>query len=413
MAGPSDNPLLHTLDTSKLLICVGSGGVGKTTTSAALALLACLRGRKVLVLTIDPARRLLQALGLAHNDIPANTPVEVLPRMAGSLTTPVPEGQHLHAMMLDPELGASQTIERLLPDASLREEVLGNRIYRALLPIFSAAPDYVALELIADLHAEQGYDLIVLDTPPTHNAMDFLNAGRTLSSFINERVLKWFARIPQTESGKKSPGWWRRGSSVAMGVLGKLFGSDVLPDIAAFFQSFRDVLPALRARSEQTDALMRSPVTRFIAVTAPGETSLREARHLRELMTEQGLPFAGFVINRVVRAPISLSDTDKVQEVVEQLRQRLIASGQGADEAAGLTERLRQGAELLTFMDKADRGHVESLRHTGGPNDFCAVASQLEHDIHVLAELNDLGLQLVDGVLPAVDGNRRWSETTS
>ncbi len=401
--GPGDNPLLATLDHSKLLICVGSGGVGKTTSSAALALLACLRGRKVLVLTIDPARRLLQALGLDQGDIPANTPIEVLPRMSGSLQMEVPEGAHLHAMMLDPELGASQTIERLLPDPSLREEVLGNRIYQALLPIFSAAPDYVALELIADIHAEQGYDLIVLDTPPTHNAMDFLNAGRTLSSFINERVLKWFARIPQADSGQKSPGWWRRGSSVAMAVLGRLFGSDVLPDIAAFFQSFRDVLPALRARSEQTDALMRSPVTRFIAVTAPGETSLREARHLRNLMAEQGLPFAGFVINRVVRAPASLGDADRVRQVADDLRKQLVDSGHGPQVAAGLAERLRLGAERLTFMDRADRDHVESLRRMGGTRDFCAVAPQLEHDIHVLSELRDLGQRLVDGVLPVVD----------
>ena len=401
MPDPSiGNPLLAAIDESKLLICVGSGGVGKTTTSAALALRACLRGRDVLVLTIDPARRLLQALGLDHANIPANTPVEVLPRMIEALGEPLPEGVHLHAMMLDPELGASQTIERLLPDPALRDEVLGNRIYRALLPIFSAAPDYVALELIADLHAEQGYDLIVLDTPPTHNAMDFLNAGKMLSNFINERVLRWFARVPQADAEGRRFAFLRRGSSVAMAVLGKLFGSDVLPDIAAFFQSFRDVLPALVARSEQTDALMRSPVTRFIAVTAPGETSLREASHLRNLMDEQGLPFAGFIVNRVVQAPDSLLDSAKVSAAAEQLRGQLVANGHSDADAEGLVQRLQVGAERLTYMDRADRDHVESLRALSGPGTFCAVAPQLEHDIHVLAELNDLGRRLVEGVLP-------------
>lgn len=400
-AAETPNPLLETLDRSRLLICVGSGGVGKTTTSAALALLASLRGRKVLVLTIDPARRLLQALGLADDGTPTNAPLEVLPRMAESLggAQAIEGAGPLYAMMLDPERGAERMVERLLPDPTLRDEVLANRIYLALLPILSAAPDYVALELIADLYAEQGYDLIVLDTPPTHNAMDFLAAGRTLSNFINERVLKWFARVPRAETERSGMGLFRRGSSVAMAVLGKLFGTDVLPDIAAFFHSFRDVLPALRARSEQTDALMRSPVTRFIAVTAPGEASLREARHLRALLQEQGLPFAGFVVNRVLRAPSGLEDSARLRAMASQFSAQLVASGHDPEDAARLAERLRLGAERLHFMDQADRHHIESLRDVGGAGTFCAVAPQLEHDIHVLPELRDLALRLVQDVV--------------
>ncbi|MCO4760275.1 MAG: hypothetical protein KC502_02150 [Myxococcales bacterium] len=404
----SPNPLLETLDSSELIICIGSGGVGKTTSSAALALLAALRGRKTLVLTIDPAKRLLQALGLHDDDLPANTPLEVFPRMTSALSHPEPgpfdlgteKAGSLHAMMLDPEQGASLMVERLLPDKSVREEVLANRIYRALLPALSASPDLVALELIADLHRENNFDLIVLDTPPAHNTMDFLQAGQTFSNFINERVLKWFSRVPRKDSAHKRS-IFRRGGSVAMSVLGRLFGAEILPDIAEFFYSFREVMPLMRERNEQTDALMRSDVTAFIAVTAPGATSLREAYHLRELLETEGLPFAGFVVNRVLQAPASLSDEETLQQLSEDLQGRLESTGVPTDQAENLAARVREGAKRLHFMDRADRTQVKELRKLAGDHAFCAVVPQMEHDIHVLDELRDLANQLVAGVTEA------------
>lgn len=405
MADSPTNSMLQMLDESKLIICIGSGGVGKTTTSAALALLAALRGRKTLVLTIDPARRLLQALGLHGRDLPANEPLEVLPRMLDALERPAPgrfdhgaEGAgSLHAMMLDPEIGASVMVERLLPDDTMREQVLGNRIYQALLPALSASPDLVALELIADLHREGRFDLVVLDTPPAHNTMDFLQAGQTFSNFINERALKWFAKVPRKDVEEKRS-FFRRGSSVAMSVLGKLFGAEILPDIAEFFDSFRDVMPLMRERNEQTDALMRSNVTRFVAVTAPGGTSLREAYHLRDLLRSEQLPFAGFVVNRVLQAPESLNDEAHLATLSADLERRLQASGVTAEQAQSLVARVQQGAERLQFLDRADRRQVEELAELAGSNAFCAVVPQMEHDIHRLDELRDLATRLVQGV---------------
>ncbi len=389
----SANLLQRSLSECGLLICIGSGGVGKTTTSASLALQAALAGRKTLVLTIDPARRLLQALGLQGAELEPNTPLQVLPKMSGSLGA-FAESARLDAMMLDPERGAEEMVKRLLDDPNLHREVLGNRIYRALLPALSAAPDYVALELICDLHATGAYDLIVLDTPPAHNTMDFLEAGSTFSSFINERVIKFFSLVPGV--GGKSNSLLRRGSTVAMRLLGKLFGSEVLPDIASFFYSFRDVMPRMKERNNATDALMRSPKTRFVAVTAPGETSLREAHHMHGLLRDQRLPFGGFVVNRVVRPPRGTDEGGARDAAAESIRAALAAHGTPAEAAADLAERLRQGADHLDSMAAADRAHVDDLRRLAGQGSFCAVAPQLEHDIHVLTELQRLGAQLID-----------------
>ncbi|HAN30066.1 MAG TPA: hypothetical protein DCQ06_00575 [Myxococcales bacterium] len=386
--GTNPQPVADLLMTTELLVCIGSGGVGKTTTSAALALAAALAGRKTLVLTIDPARRLLQALGLHREDLPANTPLEVLPRMNAELAI---ESQqvHLDAMMLDPALGASQMVERLLPDPSLRAEVLGNRVYQALLPALGASPDLVALELLAELHGRGTYDLIVLDTPPAHNTMDFLQAGQTFANFINERVLKWFSRIPKRgEANKKSI--FRRSTSVAMSVLGRLFGAEILPDIAEFFYSFRDVMPLMRERSRQTDALMRSQSTRFIAITAPGATSAREARHLLSLLTAEGLPFAGFVVNRVLQ--VSDHSPQQLEDGLRQIESTLSADGVHGVEA--LLTGLDVAYQRLAHLAVADAGQVDMLRGLAGEGRFCVVVPQLEHDIHKLPELMALGNRL-------------------
>lgn len=389
------------IDRASLLVAVGAGGVGKTTTAATLGLLCALRGRRTLVLTIDPARRLLQALGLDGQGMAANTALPVLPRMSGALLeaarppwqqtdTPV-----LDAMMLDPERGAEEMVERLLPDPSLRDEVMGNRIYRALLPALGASPDLVALDLLAVLHRRGAYDVIVLDTPPTHNTVEFLHAGQTFANFINERVLEWFSKVPAPADKPARPSIFARGGSAAMGVLGKLFGAEVLPDIAQFFRSFREVMPRMRAQSEATDALLRSDGTRFVAVTAPGETSLREARHLVEVLRGERLPFAGFIVNRVIQTPASLGDGAAVSAASLDLARRLGEAGMAPEGAAHLAERLREGARRLTALDQADAAHVSVLRQTAGREAFVLVVPQREQEIHTLPELVQLASELV------------------
>jgi len=394
--------LPDVLRDSRLLILAGSGGVGKTTSSAALALQAALAGRRVLVLTIDPARRLLQALGLHGQDLPSNTPLEVLPLRRAHLPADALDSSGelrnrgtLHAMMLDAESGAIDMVERLLPTAALRDQVMNNRIYRAFLPALSASPDYMALELISFLMSDPRFDLLVLDTPPMHNAVDFLHAGGTLAAFINERVLKWFSKVPLP--GQKSRfSILGAGTSMAMSVLGRLLGNETLPDIAEFFASFQEVLPRLRERANETDRMLRSRDTHFVIVTAPGETSLREARHLHRELREQTMHIAGFIINRVIQVPRMLADPRQLVDATARLRQPLLDGGLGLAESAALTERLVQAAARLRHLGEADQAHVASLRRLAGTDAFCTVAAQREDDIHTLAELRDLGARLLD-----------------
>ena len=394
---PPPVPFEHLIRHAHLLVACGSGGVGKTTTSAALALEAARSGRRVLVLTIDPAQRLMQALGLgglgaAELGHTPNTPLEVLPRLAHTLPGGLPHGGSLHAMMLDASTAAEQMVERLLGDVATRHRVMQNRVYRAFLPTLAASPEYFALELIYTLRERGGFDLMVLDTPPMHNAIDLLNASNTLSSFINDRVLKWFARVP-IPGEKRGLSLLGAGNSMAMAVLGRLFGQDALPDIAQFFAAFQDVLPKLRDRTHATDRMLRAADTRFLIVTAPGETSLREARHLHGELLDQGMPFAGFVVNRVLRE----ADPPPHPREVPLVHAALERAGLTAEHAARATADLLAAAQDIARLAEADALHVAALRQLGGHDRLCAVVGQRDGDIHTLAELASLGAEIAAG----------------
>lgn len=394
---PVATPISRHLQDAALIVACGSGGVGKTTTSAALALQAAYAGRRVLVLTIDPAQRLLQALGLAGQEpgdpprLP-NTPLEVLPRLAHKLEKALPPGASLHAMMLDAGTAAEQMVERLLGNIDDRQRVVQNRVYRAFLPTLAASPEYFALELMYTLRESGKFDLMVLDTPPMHNAIDLLHASNTLSSFINDRVLKWFSKVP-VPGEKRGLSFLGAGNSMAMAVLGRLFGQDALPDIAQFFIAFQDVLPKLRDRTQATDKMLRSPDTRFLIVTAPGETYLREARHLHAELMESAMPFAGFVVNRVLPTPrlnLQHPETAQVQEA-------LTLAGLAPDRAAETLRLVLESAEDLHRLAEADAHHVTALRHLAGPTRTCAVLHQRDGDIHTLSELAAIGTEILDG----------------
>jgi anion-transporting ArsA/GET3 family ATPase len=268
----------RVVEQAEICICAGAGGVGKTSTSAAIALGAAARGRKVAVLTIDPAKRLANALGL---DKLGNEPRRV-PGIGG-------EGQ-LWAMMLDPKRTFDELIETYASDDRRRDAVLSNRIYQELSGAVSGSQEYMAMEKLYELHEQGEFDLLVLDTPPTRNALDFLDAPERLHRFIDSRSLRFFL----------SPGLrvLGRGSGLLFAVLQRVTGIDLLRDLSDFFTSFGDMSEGFRARAERVKELLGSDAATFVLVAAPRRDAIDDAIFFHDQLRQRGMPFGGAVVNR-------------------------------------------------------------------------------------------------------------------
>jgi anion-transporting ArsA/GET3 family ATPase len=269
------------LERKDVCICAGSGGVGKTTTSAAIALGMAARGKKVAVVTIDPARRLANSLGLPElGNEERRVEVDV-------------DGE-LWAMMLDAKRTWDELVEWHAPDERTRDAVLGNRVYQELSNAVAGSQDYMAMEKLHELHQEGRYDLLVLDTPPTRNALDFLDAPRRLSEFIDSRSLQLF-----TAPGRLGLKVLGRGTSVVFSVLKRATGIDLLQDLGEFFRSFGDMTDGIRERAALVNSLLADSRTAFVLVTSPSLDSVEEATFFHHRLMDGGLPFAGVVANRV------------------------------------------------------------------------------------------------------------------
>jgi anion-transporting ArsA/GET3 family ATPase len=269
------------LERKEVCICAGSGGVGKTTTSAAIALGMAARGKKVAVLTIDPARRLANSLGLPElGNEERRVEVDV-------------DGE-LWAMMLDAKRTWDELVDWHAPDERTRDAVLGNRVYQELSNAVAGSQEYMAMEKLHELHQEGRYDLLVLDTPPTRNALDFLDAPRRLSEFIDSRSLQLF-----TAPGRFGLKVLGRGTSVVFSVMKRATGIDLLQDLGEFFRSFGDMIDGVRDRAVLVNSLLADSRTAFVLVTSLSRDSVEEATYFHHRLMDAGLPFAGVVANRV------------------------------------------------------------------------------------------------------------------
>ena len=278
------------LEGKRICIVAGSGGVGKTTTSAALALGLATAGQRVAVVTIDPARRLAEALGL---DELGNDPRMVDPAL---LAAAAPDGAirgELWAMTLDAKATFDGLIAKLAPDARTRDDVLGNRIYAHLSSAIAGSQEFSAVAKLYELGRDGGYDVIVLDTPPSRNALDFLDAPDRLTDFFEGRALKLF--LVPTGIAARVMG---AGTSVVFGILKKLTGVNLLDDVSILFRAMSGLIDGFRERAAAVKALLADPATTFLIVASPEREPVAEAIFFRQKLREAGMPFGGLIVNR-------------------------------------------------------------------------------------------------------------------
>jgi anion-transporting ArsA/GET3 family ATPase len=278
------------MDGKRVVICAGSGGVGKTTTSAAIAAGMAARGRRVAVLTIDPAKRLADSLGLPEL---GNRERQVDPSLFTAAGVDHGNGE-LWAMMLDSKATFDEVIEKHAPDDETRDAVLSNRIYQQLSSALAGSQEYMAMEKLYEVWASDRYDLLVLDTPPSRNALDFLEAPNRLLQFIEGRALQVF--LAPTGFAAKVAG---RGTSVMFSILRRITGVDLLQDLAEFFASFSGMVAGFRERASKVNELLADSRSTFLVVCGPQSEPIDEAIYFHGKLREQGLPFGGAIVNKV------------------------------------------------------------------------------------------------------------------
>ena len=288
----------HHLDTDRLaddprtrvIVCCGSGGVGKTTVAAAVGLRAAERGRRVVVLTVDPARRLAQSMGLTSLD---NTPRPV----QGADTS---AGGSLHAMMLDMKRTFDEIVEAH-SDPDRATQILANPFYQSLSSSFAGTQEYMAMEKLGQLRRAEEWDLIVVDTPPSRSALDFLDAPQRLGRFLDGKLIRILTG-PAKVGGRAYLKVLNTGFSLVTGVLTKVLGAQVLRDVQTFVTALDTMFGGFRERADYTYRLLQTPGTAFLVIAAPEPDALREASYFVERLSRDRMPLAGLVVNRVHRA---------------------------------------------------------------------------------------------------------------
>ncbi|MBI4042480.1 MAG: ArsA family ATPase [Deltaproteobacteria bacterium] len=277
------------IEQQSLIIVCGSGGVGKTTISAAIALALARQGKKSIVVTIDPAKRLAQAMGLAHLSArPQKVTASVLEGMRGELW----------AMMLDAKTTFDELIVRYAPSSEIREKILKNRIYQHVSSSLAGSQEYMAIEEVCELARGEKFDVIVLDTPPTHHALDFLGAPQRMIRFLDEGVIKWFFK-PYFALGRVGFSLLAGASGKVLRVLERLTGFEFLQDLSEFFFHFREMYDGFKERAQWVYDRLRSRDSVFVVVTAPERQSMRELKLFHRALKEGGMPFGGIIVNRV------------------------------------------------------------------------------------------------------------------
>lgn len=356
---------------TRIIVCCGSGGVGKTTTAAALGLRAAERGRSVVVLTVDPARRLAQAMGLTELD---NTP-----RRVDGVDGAGETGGELHAMMLDMKRTFDEIIEAHA-DPERAQQILTNPFYQSLSSSFSGTQEYMAMEKLGQLRRSGEWDLIVVDTPPSRSALDFLDAPERLGRFLDGRLIRILS-APAKAGGRSAFKLLNAGFGMVAGILTKVIGAQVLRDIQMFVTALDAVFGGFRQRAEQTYRLLQAPGTAFLVVAAPERDAMREASYFVERLAEERMPLAGLVVNRVHRPLAPSLSAARSSAAAEDLDTR------GEHELTAAVLRLHAGRMQLAAREQRQQEHFTSAHPTVPISQVPA----MPEDVHDLAGLRQIG----------------------
>jgi anion-transporting ArsA/GET3 family ATPase len=365
---PADTLELALAERRVIVVC-GSGGVGKTTTAAALGLRAALKGRRVLVCTIDPSRRLATSLGLSQ--------LSAKPRALDLRRFEPAEGGSMSAMMLDPKTTFDALVMRYAKDETSRKRILENRFYKQVSAALAGSYEYMAMEKLLELSADERFDLVVLDTPPTRHALDFLEAPDRLVSFLDTRVLRFFLK-PYFVAGRLTLRIATRTGAMALSLIDKFLGLQFLQDLSEFFLAFEGMYDGFKERAARVRDLLRDPSSGFVLVAGPSAQALEEALYFHRRLGEKKMPFVAQIANRV--------HPDPARDEEEAAGKR---GGRGASREPridpDLAERLAEVFRDQQTLARVERRRIDRLEVDAGERPI--LVPEFEQDVHDLRGL--------------------------
>jgi anion-transporting ArsA/GET3 family ATPase len=394
--GP-DTTLEGLIAERHVVVCCGTGGVGKTTTAAVLAITAARRGRDAVVVTIDPAKRLADTLGLASL---GNTAQEISRDRWDPAGSAPPSGR-LSGLMLDTRSTFDALVRTYATDAEQAERILGNRFYRNIAGALSGTQEYMAMEKLHELHEEGGHDLIVIDTPPTRHALDFLDAPARLTRLLDNRIFRFLITPTRT---------YLRVAGVAvqafLRTIGKVVGSEVVDDIVAFFRAFEGMEQGFRERAASVTSLLADEGTAFVLVTSPRRDAVEEAEFFAKRLRESGLAVGALIVNRVHPDFGEADDAPTLRARTAELA--ALASTAETSEVAAAAQRLAARASNLadyTELSWRERSQLSGVGERIGAGVVAYVPS-LAHDVVDFAALDTVAQHLLGSDLSTPDQSK-------